>query len=230
MNCCNWPTPSPARRIKPTRRSVSGVISFGGRPIPFESTLERDFLLRTTFFSDVREIVPQPVAIPFVARNGRSYTYTPDYLVYLRDWSSRRTPYPKPLLVEVKPESEWRKNWRKWLPKWKAAYAFAQERGWSFHIRDESRIRDSAFANIVFLERYKRMSFPEEDTRDILHSVELMGCAPIHHLLAKHFRGGEWVWAQGLAHIWHLIAMRRLDCDIHRPLNEHTEVWLPCYE
>lgn len=231
MSFSDWPTPRQVRRIRPTRRSVSGVVSFKGKPIPFESSLERDFLLRTTFFLDVDDVIPQPVSIPFVARNGRSYTYTPDYLVYLRGcWLSPRLSYHKPMLVEVKPEAEWRRNWRKWLPKWKAAYAYAKEQGWSFHVHDESRIRDLAGSNILFLERYKRMTFPEDDTEDILHSLELMGCAPIDHLLAKHYPGSEWNRAQGLAHVWHLIATRRIDCDVHRPLSEKTEVWLPCYD
>ncbi len=230
MKSCNRPPAAPARRIRPTRRSISGTVSFHGNPVPFESLLERDFVIRTAFFLDVLDIISQPVSIPFIADNGRAFTYTPDYLVYFRIWHAREPRHPRPLLAEVKPEAEWRRNWRKWLPKWRAAYAYARRHGWSFHILDESRIRDEAWENITFLDRYRHMAFPEEDTEDILESVEAMGCAPVHYLLAKHFHGDEWRRAQGLANIWHLIATRALDCDIHRPLGEHTEVWIPCYE
>lgn len=234
MNYCDWLTPSQTRKIKPTRRSMSGVVSFRGKkPIPYESTLERDFLLRTSFFLDVLDIVPQPVFIPFVARNGRQYTYTPDYLVWFRGGSAPYSLYPKPMLIEVKPEKEWRRHWRKWLPKWKAAHAYAREQGWVFHIYDESRIRgDQAMDNILFLERYKQKGwiYPEEDNQLILKTVEEMGCAPVHYILTKWYSGNEWRRAEGLGNIWHLIATRRLDCDIHRPLNEDTEVWIPCYD
>lgn len=42
------------RKIGPTRRSVSGVYAFRGeRSIEFESTLERDFLMRVEFSQPV---------------------------------------------------------------------------------------------------------------------------------------------------------------------------------
>lgn len=217
--------PTPVRSIKPTKRSVSGVFPFRGEGgIPYESMLERDFLLRTEFSPNVMAIVPQPVLIPFVT-NGRTFNYTPDFLVYYRLGESDFENYPKPLLVEVKPEKAWRENWRDWLSKWKAAWRYAKEQGWEFHIFDESRIRDSAFYNIQFLERYERMSFPPEDSAWIIDSVRQMGVAPVHYLLATHSCG--FYRGQTISHLWHLIATRRLECDIRMPLNEFLEVWVP---
>ena len=52
----------PKRKIKPTRRSVSGVVAFRRQKgIPFESTLERDFVIRTEFFRSVADIIAQPI-------------------------------------------------------------------------------------------------------------------------------------------------------------------------
>jgi hypothetical protein len=224
-NSRDEPMPSQTRKIKPTRRSVSGVVSFRGETaIPFESTLERDFLLRTEFFTDVLDVIPQPVQVPFIASHGQSYMYTPDFLVYYKLGSKDYRDYPKPVLVEVKPASDWRKHWRKWLPKWKAARRYAQAQGWIFHVVDESRIRDKVLDNVRFLERYKRMSFAFEDSEAVLSSVRDMGATPIHYLLARHFMG--MYRAEGVAHIWSLIATRRLDCDITQPLTEFTQVWI----
>lgn len=218
--------PRQVRKIKPTRRSVSGVFPFRGEnSVPFESTLERDFLLRKEFFVAVLDVIAQPVEVPFIGLNGQSYMYTPDFLVYYRLGSKDPGNYPKPLLAEVKPESEWRKHWREWLPKWKAARRYAISQGWTFQIFDESRIRDRILDNVRFLERYKRMSFVSQEGDAVIASVQEMGSAPIHYLLARHFMGlyrGE-----GIAHIWSLIATRRLDCDISQPLTEFTEVWIP---
>lgn len=229
-NCCDKITSPPlVRRIGPTRRSVSGVYAFRGETsIQFESTLERDFLIRNEFSSAVLAVISQPVQIPFVGVNGRSYTYTPDYLVYYRLGNRHYDDYPKPLLVEVKPEKEWRKSWREWLPKWKSAYRHAKEQGWAFHIHDESRIRDQAFENIRFLERYKRMQFPVEESRWVVENVRQMGSAPLHYILARHFMG--MYRAEGIAHIWHLLSIRQLDCDISQPLNDATEFWVPTDE
>lgn len=225
-NNCDEPVPRQSRKIKPTRRSVSGVFPFRGESsVPFESTLERDFLLRAEFFTNVLDVIPQPVQVLFKGGNGQSYFYTPDFLVYYKLGSNDYRNYPKPMLVEVKPEADWRKNWREWLPKWKAARRYALAQGWIFHVADESRIRDKVLENVRFLERYKRMVFALEDSDAVISSVREMGATPIHYLLARHFMGlyrGE-----GVAHLWSLIAARRLDCDISQPLNEFTHVWIP---
>jgi hypothetical protein len=217
------------RRIGPTRRSVSGIYAFRGETaITFESTLERDFLIRKEFSLAVLEVIPQPIQIPFTSGNGQSYTYTPDFLVYYRLGNVNYGEYPKPLLVEVKPFAEWKKHWREWLPKWKAAYRYAKEQGWEFHIHDESRIRDQVLENIRFLDRYKRTEFPIEETRSVIESVQKMGSTPFHYILARHFMG---IYkAEGIAHIWYLLATRQLDCDITRPLNDFTELWVPTHE
>ncbi len=219
---------SQTRKIGPTRRSVSGVYVFRGETqIEYESTLERDFLIRREFSLSVLDIVAQPCQIPFRSATGRLYHYTPDFLVYYRLTDHKYSDYPKPMLVEVKPEAEWRQHWREWLAKWKASYRYAQEQGWSFHIHDETRIRDQAFNNIKFLERYKMMAFSEEESAWIIKTIGELGTAPLHYLLARHFMG---IYRpQGVAHIWHLLALRRLDCDITRPLTENTELWVPCH-
>lgn len=218
------------RAIRPTRRSVSGRYSFRGESsIAFESTLERDFLIRTEFYRHVLDVIPQPAEIPFVAANGRAYTYTPDFLVYYRLGNRSYEDYPKPVLVEVKPEKEWRKHWREWMPKWKAAWRYAQIQGWEFHIRDESRIRDQVFENIRFLERYKRMQFAPEDSQCVLRTVREMGCVTMDYLLARHYMGSLYR-AAGISHIWHLLATRQIECDIGRSFNVFTEFWMPSDE
>ncbi len=228
-SCDSIQSPRQMRRIGTTRRSLSGIYAFRGETaIPFESSLERDFLIRKEFCLAVLDIIPQPVHIPFVASNGQTYTYTPDFLVYYRLGNMVYGEYPKPVLIEVKPQAEWKTHWREWLPKWKAAYRYAKEQGWEFHIHDESRIRDQILTNIRFLDRYKRTEFPVEETRCVIENVQQMGSAPFHYILARHFMG---IYkAEGVAHIWYLLATRKLDCDITRPLNDFTELWVPTYE
>jgi len=217
------------RRIKPTRRSVSGVYAFrGDSAIEYESTLERDFLIRTEFSLHVLDIIPQPARIPFVASNGRTYNYTPDFLVYYHLGSTPSDSYPKPKLIEVKPEADWKANLLNWMPKWKAAHRYALEQGWVFHIRDESRIRDQVLENIRFLQRYKHMTFPAEESTWVVENLRKMGRAPFHFLLARHFTG--LYRAEGIAHLWHLLATRKIDTDLSQPLDEFTELWAPCYE
>lgn len=216
----------PQRKIGPTRRSVSGVHSFRGQTgIPFESTLERDFIIRTEFFLGVSDIIAQPIQIPFRTANGRDATYTPDFLVVYRHQDPADRMYRQPRLVEVKPERDWRRHWRRWRPKWRAAMRVAKERGWTFHVHDESRIRDHVLENIRFLRRYNRMRFPDEENQSLLDVIRTMGVAPMRRLIDRQpTPDGPPV---GIAHLWHLVAIRRLDCDISRPLNRDTEFRIP---
>lgn len=197
-------------------------------PIAYESSLERDFLIRKEFFLNVLDIVPQPVQIPFTGTNGRSYTYTPDFLVVYRLGNREYPGYPKPALIEVKERKEWRKHWRRWAKKWKAAMRYARDQGWAFHIHDESRIRDQVLENIRFLERYKRMQFAEQESEWVIENLADIGSAPLDRILQLHFQGIA--RPEGIAHLWHLLAMRRLECDISRPLTNFTELWVPTDE
>ncbi len=221
--------PRQVRKIKPTRRSVSGVYIFRSETaIQFESLLEKDFLVRKEFNISVLDVIPQPCKIPFIDRNGRAQTYTPDFLVYYKLGNADIDNYPRPELIEVKPEKHWRKNKDKWFPKWKAAYRYAKEQGWTFHIHDETRIRNQVLANITFLERYKQMIFPQEESKFILKSINKSGIVSLERILAKHFMGSY--RAEGVRHVWHLLASRELDCNISLPLKETTELWVPIHD
>ena len=227
-NNCDLIIPKQMRQIKPTKRSVSGIYAFKGETaIPFESTLERDFLIRKEFNVDVLDIIPQPVKITFV-KNRRTYPYTPDFLVYYRLSNHSFEFYPKPQLIEVKPRAEIQTHWSEWKEKFRAARKVAKEQGWIFSVHDESRIRDQTFTNIRFLERYKRMQFPMEESRAVVETVKQMGLVPFHYLVSRHFMG---IYkAEGIAHLWHLLATRQLDCDINLPFSDFTELWIPSYE
>ncbi|PKN23396.1 MAG: heteromeric transposase endonuclease subunit TnsA [Deltaproteobacteria bacterium HGW-Deltaproteobacteria-3] len=224
-SCDEVKEPHQVRRIRPTRRSVSGAYPFRGEEsIPFESTLERDFLIRKEFSRFVMKIVPQPARIPFRASNEQEYHYTPDFLVYYR-----AEDYPGgliPLLVEVKPRSELREHWHEMKPKFKAALRYAREQGWNFRIHDETRIRDQVFQNIYFLKRYKRMEFPAEEAALILDYLDRVGQAPFRHLIDIHFIGRTDTIV-GISHVWHLLATGRLECDMTTPLGNDTVLWRP---
>ncbi|MCT4983462.1 MULTISPECIES: heteromeric transposase endonuclease subunit TnsA [Ralstonia] len=218
------------RKIGPTRRSVSGVYAFRGeRSIEFESTLERDFLMRVEFSQMVVDVAPQPVELRYRADNGREYRYTPDFLVRYRAADCPFGVGPKPLLVEVKPREKLRKHWCEMRPKFKAALRYAREQGWDFRIYDESRIRDQVLANIFFLQRYLRLQFPTEDVRAVLENLSAMGQAPFHYLVGRHFSGIA-DRAVGVSLLWHLLSTGLMECDMTLPLNNNTVLWTPHHE
>ena len=96
---------SPVRKAQTVYGSISGNYSFRGeKTIWFESTLERDFLFKQEYNSNVIDVVEQPISIPYVTELGNESIYTPDYLVQFSsaiydDLDS----FPAPLLIEIKP-------------------------------------------------------------------------------------------------------------------------------
>ena len=218
---------TPKRHIGPTRRSVSGrYVLRNGKTVEYESTLERDFIIRTAFRLDVREIVAQPVQILFTGKDGRPYRYTPDFLVVFERNASAPDTTAKDQLVEVKPADQWREHWRKWSTKWKAARRYAKERGWTFRVHDETRIRDVALENIQYLQRFRH---PRErtpvDARRIAAQLARCGPMPLRRVLDEHASASE--RREATASLWHLVATRQLDCDVTRTLNEDTVIWMP---
>jgi hypothetical protein len=205
------------RKIKPTRRSVSGIFAFRStESIPFESTLERDFLIRTEFNPLVSKIVAQPTQIPFVGSNGRSYTYTPDFLVYCEG--------QKNLLVEVKPKEELDTKWSLLKPKFKYAHRYAKERGWLFKIYHENRIRDEKLKNIQFLQRFKRLDIDPALVNSIISFLDKSGRITISDAI-KIFNGEASHKPIDDIQVWHLLSIRAIDCEMNHPLNENTSIW-----
>lgn len=229
LNSCDSvenPVPASVRVIPRSRRSVTGYHSWRRQhSVQYESTLERDFIVRQEFDLSVAQVISQPCRIPFTTPSGRSSHYTPDFLVMFKTNSAPPHLQSKPLLIEVKPEADWRRHWREWLGKWKAARRYALSQGWQFRIMDESRIRTQALSNIQFLRRYRDTVFPVEESDLIVDDVRRLGSATFDYLLAKHFQG--MYAAEGVAHLWGLLAQRRLDCDICLPLGGNTEFWVP---
>jgi len=204
----------PVREIKPTRRSVSGVYPFRKQySLAYESSLERDFIVLQEFDSSVIEVIAQPIKIPFSLK-GRNYQYTPDFLVMFEQV------YPtRGMLVEVKPESEWRNHWRSWLPKWKAAYRWAVERDFLFHIYDESRIRGQRLANIKTLSR-----FLDKQSDDALAGLiaDFVGDGMVSMGdILSYFS----TFPACGSEVYRMLASRGLFCDLEDPLSADTLIW-----
>lgn len=212
------------RKTITTQESFSGQISFRGEPVPYKSTLERDFLIYQSFRKDVIDIVAKPIEIPF-RKNGRTYYYTPDFFVQIKMHRGITGYDDRSFLVVVKPQEEWKKHWREWSIQWKAAMQWCKEQDFRFVIYDEGRIRHLAFENVQFLERYKNHEVDERVVAAILQQIELMGNTTIEYLLERFFKG--YIYRpRGHQIIWHLMVRRKIGFDVWGDIkNEATEVW-----
>lgn len=201
------------RKIRPTYRSVSGYYPFrGNESLPYESSLERDFIMLQEFNALVVRIIPQPVQIPFYL-GVRQYKYTPDFLV-LYEGGSR-----KGMLVEIKPKCKWKKHWRKWLTKWKAAYRWSKERGFTFHIYDEDRIRGGALDNIKRLMPFKRVLITPSESDTANRLIARRGGITVSDFLLEFPLSEQARWKQLL---WHLLANRKIKTDLNTPIGNDS--------
>ncbi len=116
---------SPVRLIRSSSRSVTGTVPGLGR---YESTLERDMMELIRFDRAVSRFVPQPLTVDYRGTDGRARTYTPDGLIH---YHHQETHLP-PVLFEVKFREDFRKDWKTYLPKFRAAKAYCRDRGWRF--------------------------------------------------------------------------------------------------
>ena len=123
------------------------------------------------------------------------------------------------MLVEVKPEFEWRNHWRSWLSKWKAAYRWAVERDFLFHIYDESRIRGQRLANIKTLSR-----FLDKQSDDALAGLiaDFVGDSMVSMGdILSHFS----TFPVCSSEVYRMLANRGLFFDLEGPLSADTLIW-----
>jgi hypothetical protein len=215
------------RKIGYTYGSVSGHFSFRKeKSIAFESTLERDLLTLLEFNDSVEDVIEQPLTIEYENHNGRTVTYTPDFLVYFKEPDAALLRLQrKPLLIEVKPTDKLQKHFQELRPRFKVAVQYAHANDMIFKIYDEKRIRTQYLKNIIFLKRYKKLEYQEEDENLILAYIHSVGNISIEYVLEALSTTKEQK-ALMLSNIWSLLSHKKLLCHFDKTLNLQTEVWI----
>ncbi|RLI61422.1 MAG: heteromeric transposase endonuclease subunit TnsA [Candidatus Asgardarchaeum californiense] len=215
------------RKVGYTYGSVSGHFAFRKqKSIAFESTLERDLLTLLEFNDSVDDVIEQPLTIEYVNHNGRAVTYTPDFLVDFKEAEASLLKRPrKPLLIEVKPREKLQKHFKELKPRFKVAMRYAHANDMIFKIYDESKIRTPYLNNILFLKRYKRLTYREEDESNILAYINSSGSITIEAVIEYLFISKEQK-SIGLGQIWHLLANKKLLCNFSKMLDKQTIVWV----
>ena len=196
----------PVRKIRANHRSITGrVVSVrDSRPHPFESALERDFLVSLDFDRRVASFETQPLRVEYEDAAGRLRTYTPDVFVqFVPDM--RSVDKPPALLYEVKYAAEITQRRKELDPKFDAAREFARTRGWGFEVVTEDEIRNPFLFNAIFLRPLIRE--PIEDVRmrrvmSLMH--DLVETCPEELVTATCL--DTWNRAEVVRLVWQLLA------------------------
>lgn len=211
------------RDVITNRRVSTGHVNTACRGyVPFEATLERDFLYLADFNSRISNITAQPLRISYNVDSETVSTYTPDFLVEFRPIGDE--PAWSPILYEIKYREELHDRWQELRPRFRAATSLCRERGWRFRIVTEKFIRTPFLKNVMFLRNY--LVWPDNDGLGMimLQAIrELQQSTPAELLAASFWSKDRRMLAVGV--LWNLIATRGIGADLTEPLTMESEIW-----
>jgi hypothetical protein len=143
------------RRVAPIggnlRYTVTGKAD---QTIQCESFLERKLTLRFDRDPSIRTYVSQPEQFPYVDTQGKTHTYTPDFMVW------RITGEVE--IYEVTLTS--RRNQSRLVEREKAARQICKERGWQYVVHTEATLpQPTEEANLLALARYRPTAYARPD-------------------------------------------------------------------
>lgn len=205
----------PVRKIPKNYRNLTGVIknTKANRMSGFESTLERDFYFLLDFHD--HDFEEQPVAIKF-DHEGVQRKYTPDVLVIFKP-AMMGAATQKPELCEIKYRDDLRKEWPDCKPRFKAARRYARKRGWRFRIITEKEIRGPHLETAQFLRGFKKKPAAQKSIKKLLSAIAILGDTDPDSLLS-YITTDVWERAELVKIIWHLVATKRIKCDLSKML------------
>ena len=222
----------PARRIKPSRYSITGYVSTTKAPVAqeAESTLEQDFMTLLEHDRTVEKFLAQPFTIRWRDQRGRQCRYTPDVIVKYASGASRDGVPLRTSIFEVKPLEVLRENWGELRPKFKAAIGWAREFGGIFHLVTEREIRTPYLKNVTFLGRYRNRFLPEVEEliafrQDlVLRTLADLGETTPRGLL-EAMNPDPWQQAELLPWVWNLTLQQLIGVDLSEPLTMESRIW-----
>lgn len=190
--------------------------------IQFESTLEEDFATILEFNLGVRRYVEQPVKIEF-KRDGKTRSYTPDFLAYYRD-DLKGYKDLLPHLFEVKKRAEIKRNWSELKPKFIEAIKYCDSRKWRFKIITEKEIYTPYFFNARSLKPYIYRTPEIGLVNNIMDALEELDTATPSEVLALATNDFDRKMHL-IPALWYLIGNRMIGCDLDSKLTMESEIW-----
>lgn len=214
----------PVRQIPKSHVSITGrhASAKSEGHADFESLLEADHLILLDFALDVRAYEAQPVRIPVPAKRT---SYVPDALVHFHPGADGSTRPSE--LTEVKPAELLKKHRADYAPKFAAARAYAEERGWAFVLKTEQHIRTPRLANLKFLRRYRALDVDPADAAWITKHLSAAGGRCAETQLLDPCIIGEDERLRLLPVLWHMVITAQLVADLDQPITGDSLIALP---
>ena len=185
----------------------------------FESPLEADHLLLLDHDPRVKTYTVQPIKIPVP---GVPSGYVPDVLVEFHPNDDGVIPASE--VREVKSVLDLKVNRDKYAPKFAAAKAYCEERGWVFKIITDEEIRIPSLGNVKFVRAYTHQQHPPERTNQVLKRISSLGPTNSTALLNSLSTDQE-AQLGWMPVMWHLVANRKIGVDWDVPFGSTVKLW-----
>ena len=187
---------------------MTGQMCVKGHLLEYESSLERDFLTLAEWNPDIVTMAAQPVRLTFSDPSGGKRSYTPDFLATYRD--GRQS------LHEIKFRADLKAGWKYLRPRFECAVDWCRDRGSTFHIETERKIRTPRLRNIRFLRHFSRADVDPADERALTEILARRTAMTAAELIALAGSGDP---ALRTRNLWALVASRRIGVNLDHPLS-----------
>ncbi|KZB53024.1 TnsA endonuclease N-terminal domain-containing protein [Thalassospira xiamenensis] len=215
-----------SREIRPGVRSVTGLAKVAPDipQIPFESTLERDFVFLAAGRPSVHVIESQPVTIRYFDEFQKEMVYTPDYLVvYHLPGPNSAGHKLVTLLVEIKYLEDLNgPDGPKLMSKFSHAKRWAELRGWNFAVFTEDEIRTAELERTRMLTPYRFEPSIDRLQFEIDLLIRSRGDVTIGEMLSNDF--SNYTETQVRKEILRMLATNQVYSDPLEPISEETIV------
>lgn len=204
------PPPGNVRRVVGLGANCRGVTTNKrGRLVQFESEQERVLILLFERDPSVLDFCSQPETLSYVAADGRTHHYTPDFQVWRVDGQIE--------LHEVTLEAR-RQIFGGLPPREAAAQCVCHHRGWRYLVHtDQTLPRGFAYTNLDTLSAFRVASYADPALVSWwLQQVTAVGLTHPQALLAQN--PGVTDHGRYLSTLYHLLWHGQLQMDWQRPL------------
>lgn len=206
------------RVIGTSRRALTGFVPVKGVCVPFESSLERDFLVLQDYNPNVSEVIAQPHKIQYIDDKKKKRRYTPDFLVRFDNSTE--------IVYEVKYREDFLTNFSDFKGRFKAARTFYKNHDVRFKLIDEIKIRNGTFwKNIQFLHAYQDLLSDVNFENRLIQCLKITGEIHPQGLLEFAF-SSKLNRMKAIPFLWRLLANDYFQYCHNEPLTMYSAIWI----
>jgi hypothetical protein len=216
------------RRVAPIGGNIRyTVTSKTDQTVQCESFLERKLTLRLDRDPCIRTYISQPEQFTYLDAEGKTHTYTPDFMVYRVTGEIE--------IHEVTLTA--RAHQQRMQERTTAAQAICKERGWRYIVHTETTLPQATEeANLLALARYRPTAYANQDVARFVQECLAKTSSPLlfHTLLTEMAPILQLQEAPVVSALCHLLWHGQLETDLccslifhHAAPRANLLIWLP---